>query len=64
MFLKLLKTSWVNRTCVAPIIGSGIGYRPIIGVVMHISILGAFPYNFFDFIVFSKHESLTCSAHK
>ena len=29
---------------VAPIIGSVIGYRPIIGVVMHISISGAFPY--------------------
>ena len=52
---------------VAPIIGSAIGYRPIIGVVMPIDISGAFPYqffSFFDLVVFSKHESLTCSAHK
>ena len=34
---------------VAPIIGSAIGYQPIIDVVMHISISGAFPYQFFTF---------------
>ena len=48
---------------VAPIIGSTIGYRPIIGIVMHIGISGAYPYRFFSFffyfVVFSKH--LVCS---
>ena len=33
---------------VAPIIGLGIGYQPIIGVVMYIGISGVFPYQFFS----------------
>ena len=54
---------------VAPIIGLATGYRPIIGVVMHngiscscVSLLDFFILTF-DFVVFSKHETLTCSAH-
>ena len=34
---------------VAPIIGSAIGYRPIIDVVLHIGISGTLPYRFFTF---------------
>ena len=60
---------------VAPIIGLAIGYRLIIGIVMHIGISGVFPYqffldffwiflDFFDFVVFYKHGLLRCSAHK
>ena len=37
---------------VAQIIGSAIEYRPSIGIVMHIGISGAFP---FEFVAFSKH---------
>ena len=61
---------------VAPIIGLAIGYRLIIGIVMHIGISGVFPYRFFFFgyfwvflvffltVVFYKHGLLRCSAHK
>ena len=39
-------TQLVNNS-VAPIIGSAIGYHPIIGIVMHIGISGAYPYRSF-----------------
>ena len=72
LFLYDLMVNWSSDLCwglilssVAPIIGSAIGYRPIIGIVMHIGISGAYPYRFFFFIVFSKHlvYSETPSQH-
>ena len=40
------------RISVAGIIGSAIGYRPIIGIVMHIGISGGYPYRFFIIFFF------------
>ena len=71
MYLKsfvVVKMCIIPYASVAPIIGSAIGYRPIIGIVMRIGISGAYPYRFFflfDFVVISKHlvYSQTSSQH-
>ena len=47
--LALYTPQGYNIISVAPIIGSAIGYRPIIGIVMHIGISGGYPYRFFFF---------------